>query len=93
MATRPGAVVVPLEALVPEGEGYQLFVVDDAGIAHARAVTVGGRTASLAEITDGLRVGERVVTYGAYGMADSARVVPVGAAPGGAPAPDSAAAP
>ncbi|HEY8176611.1 MAG TPA: efflux RND transporter periplasmic adaptor subunit [Gemmatimonadaceae bacterium] len=75
---RARAIVVPIEALVPEGEEYKVFVVDAAGMAHARPVTVGGRTDKVAEILDGLTVGERVVTYGAYGIEDSAKVVPIG---------------
>ncbi len=70
----PRAVVIPVDALVPEGDGYRVFVVDSAGIAHARAVTVGGRTESLAEILSGLAAGETVVTTGAYGVQDSARI-------------------
>ena len=76
IAVRPNAVVIPLDALVPEGDGFKVFVVDAESIAHARPVTVGGRTSTLAEITAGVRAGEKVVTYGAYGVEDSARVVP-----------------
>lgn len=79
VATHAAAITVPVEALVPEGEGFRLFVVDDHGVAHARTVVVGARADSLAEITSGLQAGERVVTYGAYGVEDSARVVPVNA--------------
>jgi RND family efflux transporter MFP subunit len=74
---KPNAVVVPLEALVPDGEAFKVFVVDAAGMARARAVTVGGRTDKLAEISAGLKAGERVVTYGAYGIEDSAKVTSV----------------
>jgi membrane fusion protein (multidrug efflux system) len=77
VATHPGALTVPLEALVPEGEGFKVFVVDSAGTAHARPVTVGGRTEQVAEITRGLAAGERVVTYGAYGVEDSAKITQV----------------
>ncbi len=42
-SVQSGAVVIPAEALVPEGEGYRVFVVDAGNVAHARAVTVGGR--------------------------------------------------
>src|SRR5216117_2947733 len=70
----PRAVVIPVEALVPEGDGYRVFVVDSAGIALARAVTIGGRTESLVEILSGVAAGETVVTTGAYGMQDSARI-------------------
>lgn len=75
LATHENAVTSPLEALVPDGEGFKVFVVDAAGIAHARPVTVGGRTDKVAEIKSGLKGGETVVTYGAYGLEDSSKVV------------------
>ncbi|HJQ18915.1 MAG TPA: efflux RND transporter periplasmic adaptor subunit [Gemmatimonadaceae bacterium] len=74
---RNDAIVIPVEALVPEGEGFKVFVVNLAGVAHARDVEVGGRTEKFAEITSGLAAGERVVTYGAYGIEDSAKVAPL----------------
>ena len=70
----PRALAVPSEALVPEAEGFKVFVVDSGNIAHARAVTIGARTDSTAEILTGLKAGERVVTYGAYGVDDSVKV-------------------
>jgi membrane fusion protein (multidrug efflux system) len=74
--TRPNAVVVPVEALVPGDQpgDYRVFVVDKAGTAHARDVKVGGRTETKVEITDGLTGGETVVTQGAFGVEDSAKV-------------------
>jgi RND family efflux transporter MFP subunit len=75
LATRANAVTAPLEALVPNGDGFKVFVVDPSGVAHARPVTVGGRTDKVAEITSGLRGGENVVTYGAYGLDDGVKVV------------------
>jgi RND family efflux transporter MFP subunit len=74
VALRKGVMSIPVEALVPDGEHYKVFVVDDSGIAHSRAVSVGARTESEAEITTGLSPGEVVVTYGAYGMDDGTRV-------------------
>ena len=74
---RAQAIVIPVEALVPDGEAFKVFVVDAAGTARAREVEIGGRTDKVAEITKGLTVGERVVTYGAYGIEDSAKVVPI----------------
>lgn len=79
--TRQHAITIPTQALVPEGDGYKVFVVDSAGIAHTRDVTVGGRTSGSAEITKGLEAGERVVTYGAYGVIDSAKIVRPGEKP------------
>lgn len=75
--TRPRAVVVPVEALVP-GEkpgSYRVFVVDSSGTAREREVQVGGRTVSRAEVVAGLTGGELVVTEGAYGLSDRAKVV------------------
>jgi RND family efflux transporter MFP subunit len=81
VAEHSNAVVVPIESLVPTGEGFKVFVVDDKGIAMSRDVKVGGRSEKGAWISDGLKAGERVVTKGAYGMDDSAKVVTGGAKP------------
>lgn len=75
VASHPRAVTVPADALVPDGEGFKVFVVDSAGVAHARPVTVGIRTGTLVEIVKGVAAGETVVTYGAYGVDDGAKVV------------------
>ena len=72
--TRPNAVVVPAESLVPDEDGYKVFVVDAHGTAVAREVEIGGRTTTKVEITKGLTGGETVVTKGAFGVEDSATV-------------------
>lgn len=74
--TMPNAVVVPVEALVPGDDPgtYKVFVVDKNGMAISRDVKVGARTEAKAQITDGLSGGETVVTQGAYGLQDSAKV-------------------
>lgn len=72
--SRTSTVVVPIDALVPEGEEILVFVVDANGVAHATPVTVGTRTDTEAEILSGLKGGETVVTQGAYGVADSVHV-------------------
>lgn len=74
LGTKPRAIIVPVAALVPVGDGFQVFVVNAANIALARKVTVGRRTDTVAEITGGLVGGERVVTEGAYGVQDSVKV-------------------
>ncbi len=78
VGVHPGALTVPVEALVPDGDGFKVFVVDGRGVAHSRPVVVGGRSDSLVEISRGLSAGERVVTAGAYGVEDSAKVIQVG---------------
>ncbi len=75
LGARGNALVIPTEALVPDGEGYKVFVVDASGVAHSQPVSVGVRTEKLAEITKGLTAGQTVVTYGAYGVEDSAKIV------------------
>lgn len=84
VGTRPAALAVPLKALVPDGDGFKLFVVDDEGVAHARPVQVGARTDSIAEIIKGVTAGERFVTTGAFGVTDGARIVG-GSAPAAKP--------
>jgi len=87
LAERANVVAVPAEALVPEGEGLKVFVVDASHIAHATPVTIGARDAGYVEVTSGLHGGETVVTYGAYGVADSATVTSTTERPGGTPLP------
>lgn len=73
--THAGALTVPDAALVPSGEGFRVFVVNTASIAHARDVKVGGRAGRRVWITEGLIVGDVVVAQGAYGIDDGARVL------------------
>lgn len=72
----PDAVVVPSDALLPEGDATHVFVVDHEGVAHARVVTVGSRGEEGAEILAGVEPGEVVVTKGAYGVTDGAKIEP-----------------
>jgi cobalt-zinc-cadmium efflux system membrane fusion protein len=75
-AVHANAIVVPIEALVPEGDAFHVFVVDSDSVVHARPVTVGARRGKEAMITDGLEAGERVVTSGAYGIDEGTKVLP-----------------
>ena len=74
LTSRGSFVVVPVEALVPEGESILVYVVDKQNIAHATEVTVGARSEKEAAILSGLHGGEVVITRGAYGVTDSAHV-------------------
>lgn len=82
VGTRANAIVIPNDALVPDGEKFKVFVVDEKGIAHEREVKVGGKSENGTEITEGLTVGEHIVTQGAYAVSDSAKVAPLTAPPG-----------
>ena len=69
------AVVVPASAILSTGEGGEkVMVVTSDSRAHDRPVQVGIRTAEEAEITDGLNGGEQVITSGALGLDDGAKV-------------------
>jgi len=73
--THRGAIVIPDQALVPHEEGFRVFVVDTARVAHARRVTVGGRSTQGVWIREGVRRGETIVAAGAYGLDDGSVVV------------------
>lgn len=75
----PGSVLIPLSALVSaskEGSNDQLavFVVDEAGKAHERAVKTDDLVRSSVIVTEGLKPGERVVTAGASTLYEGAPV-------------------
>lgn len=69
VAAQDGALLVPSAALVRQGEGWQVFVVE-AGKAHARAVSFSDRNADSAWVKDGLKAGETVILYPGTGMED-----------------------
>jgi len=58
------AVIVPEEAIVPEGSRAHVLVVDAEGRVERRAVATGLRRPGNVEIREGLDAGERVVTHG-----------------------------
>jgi Cu(I)/Ag(I) efflux system membrane fusion protein len=72
--------LVPSGALVFVGNTPTLFVVGADSIARARSVVVIARSGELVEVTGSVAAGDRVVTVGAYGLPDSAHVVPQEAA-------------
>jgi len=83
---RENVVMVSEESLVPE-EGKQfVFVVDDAGKAAKREVSIGRRKPGSVEILEGLTAGERVVVEGTQMVKDGAQVKILTAATAGASA-------
>lgn len=57
-----GVLQVPNSALFRAGEGWAVFVVTD-GHARKRTVQIGRRNALAAQVTGGLKAGERVITH------------------------------
>jgi len=68
----PG-VSVPEAALGDDAGRAFVFVVAN-GVAHRRAVTTGAVAGGSAEVTAGLRAGERVATDGLTGLEDGIKV-------------------
>jgi len=68
------AVVVPETALVVEGDESFVFVPRQGNTVEKRRVTVGIRDNGHAEIAEGLKEAERVVTTGAFGLSDGAKI-------------------
>jgi multidrug efflux pump subunit AcrA (membrane-fusion protein) len=71
----PDALVVPAPALLTGADGATtVMVIADDHHAHQQAVKVGIRQDDKLQITEGLKEGQRVVTEGAYGLPDNAKV-------------------
>ncbi len=67
LKARPGALLVPRQAVMGEGTQRFLFVVEQ-GRAKRRTVKTGAGAGDSLEILAGVRRGERVVTVGQYGL-------------------------
>jgi HlyD family secretion protein len=76
------AVAVPSAALFKTSEGadYLLLAGSD-DHAHVKTVQVGIRTAGLTQITEGLKVGDRVISSGGYALPDGTEIKIVEASP------------
>jgi multidrug efflux system membrane fusion protein len=82
-ASAGGLPLIPLSAVVKgaKGKDYAVFVVDERGprtIAHMRPVALADLAGNLIAVSDGVKVGERVVVRGATLLADGdpVRVIP-----------------
>lgn len=84
-------VMTPEEALVPQGGGLVLYVVDDEDRARLRQVRVGARRAGRAEILEGLEPGDRVIVRGVQKVRDGAPVRVLGEAEGDPAGPQAGA--
>ncbi|MFA5139797.1 MAG: efflux RND transporter periplasmic adaptor subunit [Elusimicrobiota bacterium] len=73
IAKKENAVSVPAEAVV-NGSGPAVFVVADGKKATKHEVTLGVRTDKYVEIASGLSEGDKVVTFGLFGLQDGSPV-------------------
>ncbi len=79
-ASQGSGVVLPVMAVINDPEGTFVFIaepaeVDGEAIVRRRAVTLGELTQSGIEITEGLQLGERVITAGISVIRDDQRVL------------------
>jgi HlyD family secretion protein len=81
--TVPNAVVIPVVSLLKTSDGETTVMVAGAdGRAHQRTVQTGVEQDPLVQVAGGLKVGENVITTGAYGLPDNTRIrvaLPAGA--------------
>jgi HlyD family secretion protein len=69
--TVPHAIVIPTAALLTDSDGQtSVMMLDTDNKPHKQKVKVGIRNADDTQITDGLKGGERVVTVGAFELAN-----------------------
>jgi multidrug efflux pump subunit AcrA (membrane-fusion protein) len=71
-ASVPDAIVVPAAAMFQDQgvDQYHVFVIGSDGRAHKREIKVGLRDKDLVQVTDGIKVGDLVVTSGGYALSD-----------------------
>lgn len=60
---RENAIMIPAQAMIPEMDGYKVFVVED-GTAVEKRILTGMRTENRVEVTEGLNPGDSVLTTG-----------------------------
>jgi HlyD family secretion protein len=74
-STVKDALIVPSEAILSAPDGTNsVMVIGTDQVAHAVAVKTGVRQDDDVQIVSGLQAGQRVVTQGAYGLPDGAKV-------------------
>ncbi|CAN5204964.1 efflux RND transporter periplasmic adaptor subunit [soil metagenome] len=78
---RDDALLVPEQALWPQGDRQFVYRVED-GQAHLSEVEIGIRRAGIVEIVSGLAPGDEIVTAGQLKLFDGAQVAPVPPATG-----------
>jgi multidrug efflux pump subunit AcrA (membrane-fusion protein) len=71
-ASVPDAIVVPVAALFQDQgiDRYHVFVIGPDGKAHRKDIKVGLRDRDRIQVTEGIKVGDLVVTSGGYALSD-----------------------
>ncbi len=66
VGSRSQALTVPRSAIVEEGDARKLYVAEDGGKFEERTVVLGRSQGDFVEILEGVSVGDRVVSKGAF---------------------------
>lgn len=77
----PTAIVVPQAAIAQDQSGAYLFVINDKNVAEQRRVKTGTSREGMIAITEGLKVGERVIVQGQQRVRPGMTVNPTTAPP------------
>jgi membrane fusion protein (multidrug efflux system) len=64
LGTKENAFMVPSEAIIPELNGYKVFVVNNENKIEEKKIAIGTRTDKMVEIVDGVNEGDLVLTTG-----------------------------
>jgi membrane fusion protein, multidrug efflux system len=80
IAQHENAILVPEQAIVPQGNALFVYVIDQ-GKAVLRPVQVGMRQAGRAQIVSGVSPGDLVITAGVQKIGPGAPVTPINLAP------------
>ncbi len=71
----PDAVVVPVAALLASDEGGEkVMIAGSDGLAHEQKVEIGIRSGDKVQIVSGVKPGDKVITEGALGLDDKAKI-------------------
>lgn len=69
-----GAVVMPVDSLVQNGDDYFAYVVNEDSTVSKRKVTLGNSVDGIVQILDGVKAGEKVVTQGQTSLGEGSKV-------------------
>ncbi len=68
------AIMVPTQAIIPILKGQQVYIIEN-GVAVAKPVTLGFRGDTKVQITEGLDVGDTVLTTGLMSLKEGSKVI------------------
>jgi membrane fusion protein (multidrug efflux system) len=74
MSQIDNAIAIPSEAIIPEMDGEKVFIYNK-GKAQSVKVTIGLRTESKVQITEGLKFGDTLITSGIMQLRQNMPVV------------------